>query len=105
VAHTRCVATADKIGKHRACDEVSIASVLPCKTLDVVRNFNGSFHNRDDQDTENWSVTNWKLCVDLGAFEYPPIGGADCTADLTGYGVPDFFDVSAFLSAFSVGYA
>ena len=75
----------------------------PVDLLDVDTDFSGDVRNLDDPDTDNTGVSTWELCVDLGAFEYQPSGGADCPADLTGDGVLDFFDVSAFLSAYNMG--
>ena len=71
--------------------------------LDVATDLNGDVRNLDDPDTDNTGVSTWELCVDLGVFEYQPSGGGDCPADLTGDGVLNFFDVSAFLSAFNMG--
>jgi predicted outer membrane repeat protein len=75
----------------------------PVDVLDVDTDFNGDVRNLDDPDTENTGLSTWELCVDLGAFEFQPSGGADCAADLTGDGVLNFFDVSAFLSAYNAG--
>lgn len=76
----------------------------PVDVLDVDTDLNGDVRNLDDPDTENTGLSTWELCVDLGAFEFQPSGGgADCPADLTGDGVLNFFDVSAFLSAYNMG--
>ena len=76
----------------------------PVDVLDVDTDFNGDVRNLDDPDTENTGLSTWELCVDLGAFEFQPSGGGvDCAADLTGDGVLNFFDVSAFLSAYNAG--
>lgn len=75
----------------------------PVDVLDVDTDFDGNVRNLDDPDTENTGLSTWELCVDLGAFEFQPSGGADCPADLTGDGVLNFFDVSAFLSAYNMG--
>ena len=75
----------------------------PVDLLDVDTDFSGDVRNLDDPGTENTGVSTWELCVDLGAFEFQPSGGADCPADLTGDGVLNFFDVSAFLSAYNMG--
>lgn len=75
----------------------------PVDVLDVDTDFNGDVRNLDDPDTENTGLSTWELCVDLGAFEFQPSGGVDCAADLTGDGVLNFFDVSAFLSAYNAG--
>ncbi len=75
----------------------------PVDVLDVETDINGDVRNLDDPDTENTGLSTWELCVDLGAFEFQPSGGVDCAADLTGDGVLNFFDVSAFLSAYNAG--
>ena len=75
----------------------------PVDLLDVDTDYNGDVRNLDDPDTENTGLSTWELCVDLGAFEFQPSGGVDCAADLTGDGVLNFFDVSAFLSAYNMG--
>ncbi len=75
----------------------------PVDLLDVDTDLNGDVRNLDAPDTINTGVSTWELCVDLGAFEYQPSATNDCPADITGDGVLNFFDVSAFLSAFSTG--
>lgn len=55
----------------------------------------------DDPDTANADIEIWGGVMDIGAYEYnlePP-----CVADFTKDGVLDFFDVSAFLTAFNAG--
>ncbi|MEX0876382.1 MAG: hypothetical protein WD114_02890 [Phycisphaerales bacterium] len=71
--------------------------------LDVQTDINGDVRNLDDPDTENTGVSVWELCIDLGAFEFQPQAAAECTADLNDDGMLNFFDISAFLSAFSAG--
>ncbi len=81
----------------------SRAVLGPVDMLDVDTDMNGDIRNLDDPDTENTGVSTWELCVDLGAFEFQPSGASACPADLTGDGVLNFFDVSAFLSEYSAG--
>jgi len=52
----------------------------------------------DDPDTAD-TGTGTNPIVDAGAFEYQP--GVSCAADFNGDGLLDFFDLSAFLAAFS----
>jgi len=52
----------------------------------------------DDPDTTD-TGTGTNPIVDAGAFEYQP--GVSCAADFNGDGLLDFFDLSAFLAAFS----
>ena len=53
----------------------------------------------DDPDTVDTGPSGAPV-VDVGAYEYQPVI-APCPADLTGDGTLNFFDISAFLSAFS----
>jgi len=53
----------------------------------------------DDPDTTDTGPSGAPV-IDAGAFEYQPVV-APCQADLTGDGVLNFFDVSAFLVAFN----
>lgn len=71
--------------------------------LDILTDLNGNVRNLDDTDTSNTGVSTWELCVDLGAYEFQPVVEPDCIADITDDGILDFFDVSAFLSAFGDG--
>lgn len=71
--------------------------------LDIDTDLNGNVRNLDDTDTSNTGVSTWELCVDLGAYEFQPVVEPDCIADITDDGILDFFDVSAFLSAFGDG--
>ncbi len=54
----------------------------------------------DDPDTTDTGPSGAPV-VDAGAYEYQPVV-APCPADMTGDGTLNFFDISAFLSAFSV---
>ena len=71
--------------------------------LDLMTDYNGDVRNLDDPATANIGVSAWELCIDMGAFEFQPSGASDCPADLTGDGVLNFFDVSAFLSEYNMG--
>ncbi|MFG0312977.1 MAG: right-handed parallel beta-helix repeat-containing protein, partial [Phycisphaerales bacterium] len=57
----------------------------------------------DDPDTVNEAIVIWDGVMDWGAFEYNPESEPVCLADFTNDGVLDFFDVSAFLTAFNAG--
>lgn len=71
--------------------------------LDVASDLAGNVRNLDDPDTDNTGLSTWELCIDLGAFEFQPEQAASCTADLNNDGVLNFFDVSAFISAYNAG--
>ncbi len=71
--------------------------------LDVQTDLNGDVRNLDDQSITNTGVSTWELCIDLGAFEFQPEQAASCTADLNNDGILNFFDVSAFINAYSTG--
>lgn len=71
--------------------------------LDTMFDLLGNVRNLDDLNTPNTGVSTWELCIDLGAYEFQPVAGSTCTADLNNDGTLNFFDVSTFLSAFSAG--
>lgn len=68
----------------------------------VVSDFEGLNRFVDDPNTPD-TGPNLSPVVDMGAFEYQV--EFVCTADLTGDGLLDFFDISFFLSAFAAGDA
>lgn len=67
-------------------------------TEPVPLDLRGSARLRDDPDTAD-TGTGPAPVVDRGAYEFQPA----CAGDLTGDGLLDFFDVSAFLAAFGAG--
>ena len=68
----------------------------------VESDFDGMNRFVDDPNTPD-TGPNLSPVVDMGAFEYQV--EFVCTADLTGDGLLDFFDISFFLSAFAAGDA
>ncbi len=71
--------------------------------LDVQTDLDGETRNVDDPETDNTGVSVWELCIDMGAYEFQPEDAPACTADLNNDGILNFFDVSAFLSAYNAG--
>ncbi len=71
--------------------------------LDVQTDLLGRNRLVDDPDTVNEAIVIWDGVMDWGAFEYNPSTDPECVADFNHDGMLDFFDVSAFLSAFNAG--
>jgi predicted outer membrane repeat protein len=72
--------------------------------LGVFSDSTGSLRVQDDPNTSDFGVSRTGPVIDMGAFEFDVAGApSDCPADLNGDGVLNFFDVSAFLTAFNAG--
>lgn len=72
--------------------------------LGVFSDFAGKLRVQDDPNTTDLGVSRTGAIIDMGAIEFDVAGApSDCPADLNGDGVLNFFDVSAFLTAFNAG--
>ncbi len=68
----------------------------------VLLDFYGALRFADDTGTPDTGTTGGSLdVVDIGAAEFQGTTPPQCDADLNGDGMLDFFDVSAFLTAFN----